>query len=105
MGADTINSQLVDLFQDAENEHHGTMSCYHIRHEATSSVGAHKRRIILLITAASACSIVFFVPFLVIAAIKGEDNEFCNGYWKNDQAAQLAGRVRFHLPIALLIGH
>jgi hypothetical protein len=33
------------------------------------------------------------LPYLIIAAVKGPDSEFCSGYWKAKPEYQLAGRV------------
>jgi hypothetical protein len=43
------------------------------------------------------CCIMLFVPFLVVACVKGGGNKFCDGYWKTDARAQIAGQVTPHL--------
>jgi hypothetical protein len=47
-------------------------------------------------------SILLSVPYLVVAAVKGNGTTFCNGYWQNPgttiMSAEIGGRVR---PISL----
>jgi hypothetical protein len=39
------------------------------------------------------CLLLCSLSLLVVPAIKGPDDRFCNGYWKNQSNAQMSGTV------------
>ncbi len=39
------------------------------------------------------CLLFYTLPCLVIPAVKGPEDKFCNGYWKNQSNAQMSGTV------------
>ena len=47
----------------------------------------------------SVCLLVLSLPYLVIPAVKGPNDEFCSGYWKIRPESQLGGRVTCILKI------
>ena len=51
-----------------------------------------------MVCCATVFALIFSLPYLVVAAVKGPGTEFCGGYWQNSTAtsmpASLGGRVR-----------
>ncbi len=39
------------------------------------------------------CGLIFSITYILVAVLKGNENNFCDGYWKTDVNAQLFGQV------------
>ena len=62
------------------------------------SPGTQVAMLLPMVCCATVCALIFSLPYLVVAAVKGPGTEFCGGYWQNSTAtsmpASLGGRVR-----------